>query len=417
MVLKGYRCKDCSIEFVFGGSNIYYCPSCGSSQLEICESWFENENENENLFTMGISEKEFFTKMRKSLVMDEETPDDILKASRLREYYLAYLPAYIYAVVYGASWTAVSGFDRQESYTEYRTEYRPSFDGKSGEHVTVPHTAWRTVTDWRNTSGDITGKEVIRCMATNIKGIGEAAARAWKAFSEQTEIDKLPERVLVERCIKSDSDVFNSEGLSKLSVIMENAAKKNVPGNRYRNFKLEKYMYEIDSSRRVFLPVWLGVYWYGGNIYRMYCNGGGSIAISDKPVDIKKKRALKNIKLLFKWSIGLNITATALYCLFTFTTLEQVLVLEDRAVEIIQPTLIFFTLGSAVFLALAGIIGEINRKVMLSNSRKAKVEYLPEAEKKIAITRDLSGAVKIILTALVSALEIYLWFRFVFPTI
>jgi DNA-directed RNA polymerase subunit RPC12/RpoP len=387
MELKGYKCNDCSLEFVFGGSEINHCPSCGSSRLEIHKSWYENES----LFTMGVSEEDFFINMRKFLVMDEETPDDILKVSTLREYYLAYLPAYIYAVVYEAFWTAVSGFDRQE-------------------------TVWRKVTDWQNTNGKIAGKEVIRCMAANIKGIGEIA-KAWKIFNEQTKIDKLSEKVLVEKCIISESDVFNLEGLSKLSAIMENAAKKNVPGNKYRNFKLEKYTYEIDSNRRVFLPVWLGIYRYGGNIYRICCNGEGSIAIYDKPIDIKKKKVLKNIKRLFKWSIGLNIAAVALYCLYAFTPLKQALVLEDRAAEIIQLILIFFTLASAVFLALAGIVGEINRKAMISNSRKAKVEYLPEAERKIAIPRDLSVAAKIIITALVSALEIYLWFKFVFPSL
>jgi hypothetical protein len=384
---KGYRCRNCSIEFLANSWKIGYCPSCSQKNFESSGAVYEDEA----LLGMPVGEDAFFVNTRKFLIMDEETPDDILGRSALMDNYLVYIPAYKYTVKYEAYWSAQCGYDRTETYTEWRYDHQ--------RNTSVPHTASRTVTDWRHTEGRVAeDKAEILSSAARVSGIGELAVKSGIIDFKGERAE--PEKVLLEKCVKTDQEVFAADGIKKLENKISSRAWRDVPSNKVRNFKIDRYTYDVFEIIRVYLPIWAGLYNYKRDMYRVCCGADGKTGGFNTPVDEKRKKMLWRVRTLFKWAIGINILAWAVYAAFLFFQPNNTFIA------------VMFILVSLVFLAAAGIGGEIFRKICLYKSRRLKLQSSPPPREKVVLPRDFSGVMKIFLTAAVAGAEFFIWWRF-----
>lgn len=70
-----------------------------------------------------------------------------------------YASMYVFQTSYSANWHASFGFDRQEHYTEYKTELI------NNVRRTTPVTRTKTITDWRPANGTAQGEAVFAAYA------------------------------------------------------------------------------------------------------------------------------------------------------------------------------------------------------------------------------------------------------------
>ncbi|MDR1577301.1 MAG: hypothetical protein LBT86_03575 [Deltaproteobacteria bacterium] len=126
------------------------CPYCGVENSLFAETP-SGVLEPELVVPAGVDQKSLHDFIHRIMIQDEMAPDDILEVSHIESETIAFYPCFVAKGSFSANWTASFGYDRQESYTEYETQYI----GKTSRRV--PVTKYRTVTDWRPGSGEAKG--------------------------------------------------------------------------------------------------------------------------------------------------------------------------------------------------------------------------------------------------------------------
>jgi hypothetical protein len=172
--LKEIKCPNCAGEVQFDPSmQLSVCIHCGS-KFEIEQPKDIMAIAPDGIVPFNLTLEQARNIFLNWLIQGNYTPDDILAQYSLKTFSGIYLPFHLFGKLsYRANWSASCGYDRQESYTDHETRYRDesyteyemNFANGRKEPVTkyrsVPYqeavTRTRTVTDWRPSSGSITG--------------------------------------------------------------------------------------------------------------------------------------------------------------------------------------------------------------------------------------------------------------------
>ncbi|MEQ1496983.1 MAG: hypothetical protein ABL912_14635, partial [Novosphingobium sp.] len=141
------HCKSCGAEIEYAaGSQSLVCLYCGANN-EIHKAENQLPVTVEKVIPMSVSQEDLERRVYAYMATGDYTPDDMLEAATFVKKERFYVPAFGFRVSYEATWTASFGYDREESYTAYRTVTR-----NNRQHQEA-YTAYKTVTDWRPANG------------------------------------------------------------------------------------------------------------------------------------------------------------------------------------------------------------------------------------------------------------------------
>lgn len=249
-----------------------------------------------------------------------ETPLDIILKAKLLKIRKMYIPVRkFYDIQYQAKWKALSIWEHTEEYTEYETKIvyiskygtecsdmgsakeasDPSFVPQAVSK-TVPVTKTRRVidrTDW--TGGQVNGsaeatyidysKERSNEFQRWIEGVAkkDTKAKTYKLYEAENKCLMLE--------VYGDDETAFSSLKEKLHSKAEEECKKQVPGNRFKEFSLRSF--ETDYNVEIMLlPVFQVLYSYCDKEYSYYVSGSDvnvifteNYPIDNEFVEIKEK--------------------------------------------------------------------------------------------------------------------------------
>ena len=178
-------------------------------------------------------------------------------------------------------WTASSGYDRIEEYTEWveKTEY---YNGKS-YRTKVPETRTRTVTDWRPSSGTVSETFARHFVYELTEVPGKA-----ESFNEvicRTAEDRFSEAKSCYDLIREGAEVILTPetyqnvigqipSLKETAIAAANGSHGNyqIPGDRYKNLS-DSADFRLEHFRIVLYPVWKGTYRYQDKSFDFMVDG------------------------------------------------------------------------------------------------------------------------------------------------
>ena len=280
--MKRLACEMCgSIDIVRKG-NMSVCDSCGTKFADAGQehSVIRSQHLNmeaEKLLEFKINETEVRKVFNEWLVSGDFTPQDILNTVSIEKTKKLFASTWYLYGSYTGGWTASSGYDRSEEYTQ---------NGKK-------ETRTRTVTDWRPSNGLISGSFITLKFANdtiNFK-LGNVVAdkTQWKIndvveFNDYdvTEYELLPYQLSKE------------EAYSNYEPELETKVKREirVPGDHYKDLT---YHYNINySGTMIYYPVYLYDYTYNGKPYNAIIDARDANNIfGTRPTDEKLIKSLK----------------------------------------------------------------------------------------------------------------------------
>jgi len=223
----------------------------------------------------------------KWLSQGDYTPDDILQSSELEPSRALYLPVHIFAGQYTAHWMAMSGFDRQEKY------YVENSEGQTEEKT-------RTVTDWKPTSGTVSGAFRVLGYAGNedMAGAGSFLEGAACGDAELAPFDpQLIGDALIKPFAESEEVAWARTGEGKARAAAESKVKQEIPGDRHKDLH-QQFTWTRHQTRPVLLPCWHTSYRYAGNAYRIYTDGAKVARIDgNRPTDSSREKQVSKFFL------------------------------------------------------------------------------------------------------------------------
>ena len=247
-----------------------------------------------------VTEKDFETIAYKWLSEGDLTPDDIIE-NIITQKNLFNVPLYYYRHDYGGNCTASLGYVRQESYSEYDVGTK-SYRTKTREVVKYfPHT--------QLVRGNVYAITVAQNYNFNNPEIVNFIENTGWDSNELLDPNINPERAkdLPEMFTRSKQDMWDIKGASKMMASVERDIRKNLPSNIVMNFKMN-----VDTRETNFFglvaPFWLFSYDYGKHQYYLLVDANNPQRVTGtKPEDSKRKKDIKNIKLM-GWILGMIVT-------------------------------------------------------------------------------------------------------------
>jgi len=283
------NCSGCGSPFTYSpGSMNVKCSHCGLENV-IESAVTVLETAPEYIVPLGVDEKMLRRAAQTFMSSGKLTPDDLLDSAKFTKIDLFYVPAYLFKGSYRATWNASFGYDRQEQYTAYESQY----DSRLNRTVQVPVTKTKTVTDWRPASGSDSGNFELSAYAGSKQPMSVAQLVQDMAWDNGKEFD--PSFVAgfrFEEIEKSDDVVYKEAVVARVNSIIESGVKSHAQGDRQQGWSWNA---SIDkSSISYLLPVGWVKYEYGGKEYNFWLDGiSGSKHVADTlPLDSKRRTAL-----------------------------------------------------------------------------------------------------------------------------
>jgi hypothetical protein len=210
-----------------------------------------------------------------------------------------YVPYYLLVLDVALNYSCSVGYNRQETYVEYRTETVTLADGQTRTRET-PYEATRTVTDWRPFSAAYSGRVTVgRYLATDaFDGLSDTIRWQKARFKKSTDFfaeglpgyqpQPLDQRYLTGYGVfpvgYSPTDLCHRQKKSVDSAITR-AITGQLPGDTYRDLRWSGS--QTNESRVYLRPYWITGYRYGGESFIDIADGAdinrhvGSVPTSD----------------------------------------------------------------------------------------------------------------------------------------
>ena len=302
--LKKIGCSNCGAELLFDpGTQMSNCNFCGS-QFEI-----ENINKEEVILPDGIlpftvNKDQYIEKILEWLSEGDYTPDDILEGSQFTSVNGLYLPMWLYNGKYSGNWSASSGYDRTEYYTEY-SELQKKYVKSS-----------RTVTDWRPSNGQVAGPYSVLSYAGDSETVAASIAiyahgTSFKRGDIKNYDGKYTQGFNLLGFKNDDLDSWDKYGSSQVDAIVRADAEKRVPGDRTKDFYCDVTT-EQNKSLKIYVPFWMTYYDYKGSQFHVHMDGSSTTRINGvRPEDDVRKKAAN--KKYLKGHISCGVTIVVLF--------------------------------------------------------------------------------------------------------
>ena len=141
-----------------------------------------------------------------------------------------YAPMYVFRASFSANWHASFGFDRQEHYTEYKTELI------NNVRRTTPVTRTKTVTDWRPANGTARGEAMFAAYAGSNLPAEAIELMEGVHLANVVTIEAAAIRVPVEPFTLSQDHVWSADIKPRLDSVIDQEVKGHRQGNRQNNW-------------------------------------------------------------------------------------------------------------------------------------------------------------------------------------
>ena len=286
---KKISCENCGGELIFSpGTQLSSCNFCGS-EFNIQNSKDTQFKSVEKILPFSTTKEEFEIAALEWLSEGDLTPDDILESSMFNNQVGVYLPMWMYVGRYDGSWSASSGYLREEEYVG------KSFDGKKLERKT------RTVTDWRPSNGNCKGDFQFLATASADSSIPSSV----KAFSHDVEVTRNNLKdfkleysqgfSLLEIQLESD-ECWELHGEWQANHYVESVTKQRIPGDKYKDFYVDA-VYDLTNKVSCYVPFWLRNYKYSNEDFHLYMDGSNTIRINgERPIDQDRSAEVDKLK-------------------------------------------------------------------------------------------------------------------------
>lgn len=300
LLLKKIGCSNCGAELIFDpGTQMTNCNFCGS-QFEIEKTEDEEIIIPDGILPFSITKKEYEAAVFSWLSEGDYTPDDILNSSIFESVNGVYLPMWFYKGRYHGNWSASSGYDRWEEYTEWSESQKKNIRKK------------RLVTDWRPSSGNCAGEFSLLAFAGLGKGIKpEIGVYAHGTTFNRGELKAYDSKYtlgfnLIEYT-SDDVDTWDLLGKTQADHLVEMDSKKRIPGDRYKDFYVDA-VYDKEQPLRTYIPFWITNYKYSDSEFHVFMDGTTTSRIQgNRPVDQERVKKIKKLKWKI-WGLGILIT-------------------------------------------------------------------------------------------------------------
>jgi len=355
--LKKIGCSNCGAELIFDpGTQMTNCNFCGS-QFQIEKAQDDEIVMPDGILPFKISKQQYEDSVLAWLSEGDYTPDDILNSTVFESVNGVYLPMWLYKGRYHGNWSASSGYNRSEEYSEW-SESQKKMVRKT-----------RIVTDWRPSSGQCSGEFTILAFAGAGKGIkpdiaiyahGTSFSRGdMKPFDSKYSLGFS----IVDFTIDEHS-TWDTLGKIQADSQVESDAKQRIPGDKYKDFYCD-VLYDKEQPLRVYVPFWITYYKYNEQEFHVYMDGTSTSRIQGvRPEDQARKDEVK--KKFYKGHFGC--ATTILFFLILVFGVEQYSSAHDNLATLTGVLTI-------VTLALYGI-GAYQKNKIINASKARRQEIL-----------------------------------------
>ena len=342
--MKKLQCEMCGNTELEKRGDSYVCSVCGTEYVEAENN--DNDDKIETIiFDFTASEKECLLSIKEWLIASDYVPDDILAKAKFEPMKKLFLPMYSFVGNYSANWTADSGYNREEIYTDY-VEKCVTINGRS-KWVKEPVTKKRIVTDWHPSSGRVS--DTFSQLAVAVKGNeidrDDADFIETNIFLDHTvkcqlfdSFDKKDKNIL-----PYDMDEREAFNLIKprLNDEIDENISEHIPGDTFRNSKWSAD--QEHDTLQFYYPIYTGSYEYDGETYSYIVDGRDPERLyGQRPDDEEKiETARETTAPLKKMAISNNI-------LFVLA-LIQTITGGSFYLKVYVPLFIFFIIA-AIFL-------------------------------------------------------------------
>ncbi len=300
--MKKLQCEMCGNTELEKRGDSYVCSVCGTEYVE------EENNENTYetmIYDFSVEEKECSLSVKEWLIQSDYAPDDVLAKSKFEPMEKVFLPMYVFSGNYTANWTADSGYNREEIYTDYEEKY-VTINGQS-RWIKEPVTKKRTVTDWHPSSGTVSGtfaqfavaNDTVKRSLANYLETNLIPAKDYVSFED---FDKEGKNILP---YTMDENKGFRVIESRLNEKIDDNVCNNIPGDTFRNSKWSAD--EQHESQKFYYPAYIGKYEYNGNVYSYIVDGRNVDNVyGTRPTDQNKEEKVKKLIQPLKWTAIFN---------------------------------------------------------------------------------------------------------------
>jgi hypothetical protein len=369
--LKKISCKSCGASLMFDpATQMSSCNFCGTKfEIELAEA-ADLTISPDGLIPFSVTHDQFKNLVFAWLSEGDYTPDDILTSSVFDEINGLYLPQYFYEGRYSGNWSASSGYDRQESYV-----------------VIVNNkavTRYRTVTDWRPSSGQVANNYSILGFAGQSETLPPTIAPFMHdcSFSAGQLKPFNPEYTSGFNIVpfELDSDIiWNSLGSIQADSIAGADIRQRIPGDRYDHLTFDMN-YDHKKVTNILSPAYIVHYDYSDDKFHVYMDGDKSIRIEgERPVDKERQdkvHVLKKPIRRFWWGFG--ITAVLMMIIYSNMSYSE----QSSFEEVFMP--IYF-IGMIIWGIIAYVKSNNAVKAVLEASKKRRQDILQSMQEGTSI--------------------------------
>ena len=355
--LKKIGCSNCGAELIFDpGTQMTNCNFCGS-KFEIEKAKDNGIVTPDGILPFKVTKENYEQAVLSWLSEGDYTPDDILNSTIFESVNGVYLPMWFYKGRYSGNWSASSGYDRIEEYSEW----------SESQKKMVRRT--RTVTDWRPSSGQCSGEFGILAFAGAGKGIQpDVAVYAHGTTFNRGDLKTYDPKYtmgfsLIEYTV-DEHDTWDTLGKIQADAIVEADSKARIPGDRYKDFYADA-LYDKETPLRTYVPFWITNYKYADKDFHVYMDGTSTARIQGvRPEDQARKDEVN--KKFYKGHFGC--VTTIIVFLITVFGIDSYSPAKDTLMNII----IFLTFATLVLYG----IGLYQKNKIINESKARRQEIL-----------------------------------------
>ncbi len=373
-------CPACSAPLGYRtGMTVLQCGYCGQ-QLILSELGGESKTlQPHHIRAFRVQADAFKAGLLEWLSEGDYTPDDILAAVIVQDFTGLFVPFYRLTGAFEASFTGQEGYERTESYVgEERTE-----DGG-----TRPVTKHRTVTDWRNRSGSVTGDfDVTVCASDSVPAVEiatkDGGSRALVGFLEgcvtgSRGLDSkedfaglvaLEESVLGDHLLSdftwNAEEAFDHRGKAAAGRRVHSRCAECLQGDKNRNLEVQHLRYKDQADEPFYHPFWTAILSYKGELYHYAVCGYSDTRAGNRPVDDERKAEVARITQNAWVTTGITVIVGLMVGGITLPT-------------VIVPILVFL-LGLAI-LVFTWVRATKKKKAILARSKEIRRRVLEKVK-------------------------------------
>lgn len=302
LALTRLSCPSCAAPLQVGrGTTTVACPFCGGVTSLGGQTLVDASVDARHIAARTVDPDVFQRTLLRWLSDGDYTPDDILQRALVHRHSSVLVPLWHVKGTFQCRFSAEAGFD----HTVERVVERERKDGRVERRVEHD-----TRTDWRNFSGEASGRFDVWACATPtipeplvafVEEIG-AACNAWLPVEPA-----LLEEQLVEGFARSPTEAMSAPGpAGRLSAVAEAAAVAGVPGDRHRSLRVDTSTRDEDALACLH-PFWIATFTYGGGQFPVGVSGRDDARVAGvRPEDLGRKEAVARLRR--PWKIALATT-------------------------------------------------------------------------------------------------------------